>query len=489
MKMGVFSTSTTRSSSGMAGVACLVLIASSLLMYSVEGGVSDDPNYTDMTSFDDDNGNPVHVYYRLDMLDEKMLPSGVVTRSASGDVNAVSMKMVLEGTSWLGLGMNPDGEMIGGEVMIGCPDGSDSNGGTNPGLYGPMTKEKSRGVVEMAEQNFVDASIVEDGTTTTLIFTRALDDGGTLTFDPKAVQTFIWAAGPTPYPSYHSIGRGKFDIDWTSVVRPKLITTSLATPSARNATGGILNGTVNGGGPATNSRSIVGEGSAGANPINICIAHGIMAVIAWAFLAPMAVAASTLRDLFPKGPMWFKIHITFNITATLLTVATFLVAVIYNGAEFDDPHFVGGWVIFFGVLVQASLGAVRPKVNPDAKDGPKAWWEQISLGRKRAYFEVIHNTMGWSMLGLTMWQMYTGLLLMTGEYGTTDYTTAYWGWMTAFWVVVGVAKLFVWCRAKTQESVFEGEEKRVSIENKDDDKEAEKKQEQARNEITAEESA
>ena len=44
------------------------------------------------------------------------------------------------------------------------------------------------------------------------------------------------------------------------------------------------------------------------------LAHGIMAFMAWGVLVPFAVQSSLLRDLLPKGPIWFYLHLLMNTT-------------------------------------------------------------------------------------------------------------------------------------------------------------------------------
>jgi hypothetical protein len=65
-----------------------------------------------------------------------------LVKTASGE-DALAVKAVYQGLAWLGIGMSLDGEMIGGEAIIGKPDAAVSS--SNPGKY-TLSAESISGV-------------------------------------------------------------------------------------------------------------------------------------------------------------------------------------------------------------------------------------------------------------------------------------------------------------------------------------------------------
>jgi hypothetical protein len=113
----------------------------------------DDPNYAGMLQLDSAN---LKIYY-----------SRVFTDTGA---NAMSIKAVCQGLAWLSIGVNPRGEMSGGQVVIGLPNATRSS--VNPGKYSIFDYADS-GVVLMgrAAQTLINRSITQDSSaeTTTLM--------------------------------------------------------------------------------------------------------------------------------------------------------------------------------------------------------------------------------------------------------------------------------------------------------------------------------
>jgi hypothetical protein len=199
------------------------LLASALLSIkdvTICGETSDDPDFTDMTDLvDEGTGSMVaKLYYRLDALDEAMLPTGATTDDDG--VNAITMKMVYDGEAWLGVGLSPDSGMVGSEPVIGVP-GDDAT----PSKYGPISSKNGAGVtstlVGESEQTLMNATIAQIAGQTMLTFTTALSETGEAAYDANGKNTMAFAIGESnSFPSYHSNGRNTFMLDLASVARP-----------------------------------------------------------------------------------------------------------------------------------------------------------------------------------------------------------------------------------------------------------------------------
>jgi hypothetical protein len=166
------------------------------------------------------------VYYKL-------------VKTASGE-DALSIKAVYQGLAWLGIGLSLDGEMIGGEAIIGKPDAAVSS--SNPGKY-TMSAESISGVKlrDPSAQTLIDGSISQDSKagTTTLEFTKILQEYYELMISTVGINTFIYAIGSdNTYPSYHGGGRGSFEVDLsTQSASGTSMTTASPSPNAATISG------------------------------------------------------------------------------------------------------------------------------------------------------------------------------------------------------------------------------------------------------------
>ena len=336
----------------------------------------------------------------------------LVSVQGATDTNAVQFTLTYQGEAWLSIGINPDGEkMAGAQVVLAMP--LDSLSSTNPGKY-YMDGYGSQAVKAFpdSQQTLLDATVTMQNGVTVLTFTKLLDEANEYNINPNDTTSFVYAIGSSAsYPSMHKTNTQGFTLNLAAA------TVAIETGTGRNGT-------------------------------KIFIAHGIMALIAWAVLAPMAAAASYLRAIFPAGPTWFKIHMSFNATNFLLTIALFLTAVTYKSPRFSDPHFVTGWVIMFGAIAQVSLGVFRPHVDKDAVPGWQNLLARLKLKSNRAYWELAHKTLGYTLLILTMWQMHTGLDLLHDNYGTEEYQTAFWIYMCIFYGLVSAVQVYMMIKAK-----------------------------------------
>ena len=349
--------------------------------------------------------------------------------NANGSLDAIELSLVYQGLAWLALGVNPEGEkMPGSQVVLGKPEEASSV--RNPAKYA-ISGYGVETVTALpdTQQTLKSAKIKQQNGVTTLSYTKLLSEQSEISIDSTGVNAIVYAVGTSSaYPSMHKTGQQSFTLDL--------------------------------------SGSAFGDSTSpkGASATVIYVAHGIMAVIAWALLAPMAAAASYLRDLFPAGPLWFKIHMTFNSMAIILTLACFILVLSYSGIEFDDPHFITGWVIIVAVLLQATLGIVRPPVDEATKVSMKSFCDQIKLGSIRAYWEVAHKGLGYLLLSLGLWQVYTGIELLNESYGIKLYQKAYWAWLITFSSVVTVLVLYLKMMRRRDPQLSESEDPEKGVE-------------------------
>ena len=192
-----------------------------------------------------------------------------------------------------------------------------------------------------------------------------------------------------------------------------------------------------------------GQGSE--NYFRIFAAHGIMAVIAWAFLSPIAVASAFLRSLFPND-WWFMVHLCCNTMSFVLVVTCFILAVVNIERQemFSNPHFITGWVILFLSTLQVVVGYFRPHMEKNEEplrvaDVVTRTFKSLGAGSIRAMWEVAHKFVGLTLLALSLWQMDTGIYLFYLNFGVS-YRQAYWVWIGCFWAVVLLLKVWAYKR-------------------------------------------
>jgi hypothetical protein len=99
----------------------------------------------------------------------------------------VTIQLVYEGLAWIGVGRSDQGEMIGGEVVIGIPD-------EVPAKY-KLTAQAISGVNPMDAQTLISPTTVQNETHTILTYTKLMEEDGELSISPTEKQTWIWAYG------------------------------------------------------------------------------------------------------------------------------------------------------------------------------------------------------------------------------------------------------------------------------------------------------
>ena len=201
--------------------------------------------------------------------------------------------------------------------------------------------------------------------------------------------------------------------------------------------------------------------------------HGIVLSVAWGVCVPLGVGASLVRSgiiqyVTPNDHgFWFKLHFFFNMSAVILTLVGFLLAVLNiskaNGTHFEGTHPVMGLIVFIACIFQGLFGYFRPslpkKNNTTTKDaahnktndpetnsatnaegsddehhhnnnGNACGDDEKSL--TRVIWEYGHRLFGVALLALAWFNCHTGMEEITEKYvGIQDMTGV-------FWVVTGV---------------------------------------------------
>ena len=150
----------------------------------------------------------------------------------------LTARISFAGIGWVGWGIpaSSAGQMIGNDAVIGLPDLPNSR--TNPGKYSLNAKNLAGVVLDpLAEQDLIDASVVQTDEDTVMTFTYILNQGGFQRVDVDGgMNTFIWAYGFSNTLGYHR-NRGSFETDFSCqptqepTVGPDTIEPTL-TPSA-----------------------------------------------------------------------------------------------------------------------------------------------------------------------------------------------------------------------------------------------------------------
>lgn len=147
--------------------------------------------------------------------------------------------------------------------------------------------------------------------------------------------------------------------------------------------------------------------------------------LAWGVFVPLAIGASMARKLLPgndkKQALWFQLHRGLNILAVVFTIIGFSVAVAAfqeegNSHFSDGIHTPMGLVLFLAMLMQATLGFLRPaaptsaqKAQDDTPSNQDAEEEVLKKTKKRKLWEYGHRFVGIALFGLSWFVAYTGI--------------------------------------------------------------------------------
>jgi len=408
--------------------------------------------------------------YRIHLPDDYHSVSHTDTNeSSSCEECKISVQLLYNGFSWLGIGVSPKGQMVGGHAVIGQPglaepreyylDGKDIDYITRKDIdYGTSTT-----VLEDTTIEFIDGQTVMEFTTSFSNWGIQSPVGVSL----NNLYTFIWAHGSDGGAalSYHGPNsKSSYTID------------NLMGFSSSSSTQQGLN----------SMASLQQAASTKA----AWLAHGIMAFLAFGVFVPLAITTAILRDCdavppFCKGlankisERWLYIHVGLNSFTYIFTLIVFSVAVSTINREryshWEHGHSKMGLAIFILASFQVLGGYFRPssattlpttsngdnntaKEPAEENDGVSEMTNENSIGEIKAMpmkstlrqtWELLHHLLGIALFIFGMWQMYEGIELYHARYvrsRSSSLTIAgfYIVWMALWTIVIIGGTLYKW---------------------------------------------
>jgi len=313
--------------------------------------VSTDSSYTSMLSLDDE----LDLYWN----------------ETSSTSRSISMRLKYRGVGWLAIGPTlPQRTMIGGEVVLGLPESGSA-------LKYSLSSYSSSGVdARNSEyQTLINNGVVQENSETILTFTKLLVEEGEIEIQAVGPNNIIWAYDDSNDLSFHR----RFGAEIIDFSRPCGVGAISFEFESKEST---------------------------------WKAHGAMMVAAWLCLAPIGVSASMLRAYFPKK--WFHIHRAAALLCAILTLISFIVAIVTTEDEgtshIDGNHQAIGLTVFVALVVQIIGGIIRPHSPKEDED------KQI----ERKVWENVHRAFGLTVLILSGVACVSGAIKYDDKYGTDD---------------------------------------------------------------------
>jgi len=357
-------------------------------------------------------------------------PTRILYRSTS---TALEVMMESTNVGWIGFGFASDGteKMVGNKAVIGILSTSSSPvgvvrkyslGGIDPSNVVALAGE---------EQTLVNATFIAGPSTaevqggSRLQFVKDLVDGDEIIPSEGKVR-FIYALGQNPlsFEGGHRL-RSSVLLD----LAPCVDFTAIQEKRARDY-----------------KRSLR--------------IHGILAAVAFGFLIPLAIAASAARqyldfEICCGKKAWFMVHITLNTLSFLCVIVLFVGSILsknaVNGNHFKKTHEKVGLALFILVSFQVITSIFRPKTSLakksmeksdsdlviDTFEDEKGQLSSQPKSRARMMWEIGHKILASVILGMAMYQLYSGLHAYGRIFGQVD------SWITAYWIWLGFALAFV----------------------------------------------
>ncbi|KAI3675158.1 hypothetical protein L1987_84743 [Smallanthus sonchifolius] len=170
-------------------------------------------------------------------------------------------------------------------------------------------------------------------------------------------------------------------------------------------------------------------GSFGGSRIRRRNTHGVLNAISWGVLMPMgAMAARYLKVFNFANPAWFYIHVATQSSAYIVGVAGWATGLKLGSDSTgitDDTHRNIGIILFaFGTLQVFAL-FLRPK--PDHKF--------------RFYWNIYHHSLGYSIIVLSVINVYEGLDILDPE---KKWKNAYTGILIILGIITVIMEALTW---------------------------------------------
>ena len=177
--------------------------------------------------------------------------------------------------------------------------------------------------------------------------------------------------------------------------------------------------------------------------------HGILGAVAFGLLVPLSIAASTFRqclDFEVRGTkVWVLVHAGFQMISYILAIFVLIIAFLakkaVNGYNLKKTHEKAGIALFALVTIQVILASMRPRAATketeknaeaavdgfDDQDG-EAPPVVVQKSRARLGWEIGHKLSAFAIVGLTMYQIPSGIDLYEKMFGSAGLDTLYWVW-------------------------------------------------------------
>jgi Eukaryotic cytochrome b561 len=321
----------------------------------------------------------------------------VVTADGTPQGGILKAQVNYEGQGYVAAGFSPDGRMGGSLAVIGLPE--EPLSASNPGKYDLVTY----GATLSDQQTIFDAAIVQNDTHSVLTFSKFLKESGELELSATGRNYVLVAAGIS-----NALGAHKYRASVAFTFQP-CQEGQVASSSVAPAAAAVV--------------SIDDKQG-------LFKAHGVMAILAWGVLAPLAIANSMCRHWIPGQGLWFQLHRGLNMLVLLFTIVSFaLVVKAINDTDGDDAsHFqtdsgaIGkhpliGLVVMILVVVQSIAGILRPHAPKKGEKVPAI----------RVLWEYGHRLCGMALLAMGWYQCHSGLVLYAERFANdNDYTKAFW---------------------------------------------------------------
>ncbi|KAE8223387.1 hypothetical protein CF319_g3576 [Tilletia indica] len=306
---------------------------------------------------------------------------------------AVSYKAVYTGSppGWIGVGQG--GQMAGANMMVGWPASDGQvvlSQRSTPSHASPNTKQvKASTFVPHADASKTNSSM------TILSWTFPVQAGFA-----SSKTSHIWATSPvSPKSTDASAAIARHD-------RDGIMELNLTQPFPGDAPDSETGFHANSSPTASQSSSSSDSGQdakpvirdLSMRPVRLFLAHMIVMSIAWMGLVPAGILIGRFgRTVFPNS--WFKIHRGVQVSAVLLTIIGFALAVSAVGdaglPHFNTTHQRAGLGILILVLIQALWGQIG---------------HVIFRSRGSRVVNYGHILLGVILFfGLSLWQIRTGL--------------------------------------------------------------------------------
>jgi Eukaryotic cytochrome b561. len=190
--------------------------------------------------------------------------------------------------------------------------------------------------------------------------------------------------------------------------------------------------------------------------------HGILAAVAFGFLVPLAIAASALRkyldfEICCGHKAWLIAHIALNTSSFIFAVILFAGSILsknaVKGNHFKKTHEKVGLALFILISFQVIASVFRPKTpsvavkrsleksgndpEMDTFEDEKGQLSSEPKSRARIMWEAGHKILAMAIIGMSMYQLYSGLHAYKRIFNEVD------DWITAYWVWLGFALAFI----------------------------------------------